>query len=594
MYLIKTTYSLLLSLSSIILSYEYPFYPIQLSLISAICVGIPSFFLALEPNYNKVGKDFIVNVFRNALPNGIMVMINIFIIIMFCSIFGQDFNNYRLVVVSLTGLITLRLLYTICKPLNLWRKILLIFCSISFFELLILLPDLFLVSKFGIVSIIFILILGFVDTYVIDFFRELYDKIVNKVRNLKNERKERKEKNKLCVPMGGPFGGNGGKGSDIIFKADEGLKTLIDLRYQKKIKGNNGENGEGKNKFGSNSEDVIIKVPVGTTVKDADTGVVIADLTKQGEMATIAYGGRGGRGNVSLATRSNPCPSYAEKGEPGEVRNIKVELRMIADVGLVGMPSVGKSTILSMISNANPKIADYHFTTLSPNLGVVKTKDNTFVVADLPGLIEGASEGVGLGHKFLKHVERTKIIAHVIDMAGTEGREPYEDYVAIRKELEDFSPKLLTKKEIIIANKMDGEEAKENLKKFKEKIRNEDIYEVTALINDGLDKVIDRLSTLVKEIDREVLYTDDVQESHVLYKFKKEKPFTISKDKDVFVVRGDTIEKLFRMTNFNTEEAYERFSNKLRKMGLDEELIKNGIEEGDTVRILDFEFEWTR
>lgn len=397
-----------------------------------------------------------------------------------------------------------------------------------------------------------------------------------------------------CVPMGGPFGGNGGKGSDIIFKADEGLKTLIDLRYQKKIKGNNGENGEGKNKFGSNSDDVIIKVPVGTTVKDADTGVVIADLTKQGEMATIAYGGRGGRGNVSLATRSNPCPSYAEKGEPGEVRNIKVELRMIADVGLVGMPSVGKSTILSMISNANPKIADYHFTTLSPNLGVVKTSDNTFVVADLPGLIEGASEGVGLGHKFLKHVERTKIIAHVIDMAGTEGRDPYEDYVAIRKELEDFSPKLLTKKEIIIANKMDGEEAKENLKKFKEKIKNEDIYEVTALINDGLDKVIDRLSTLVKEIDREVLYTDDVQESHVLYKFKKEKPFTISKDKDVFVVRGDAIEKLFRMTNFNTEEAYERFSNKLRKMGLDEELMKNGIEEGDTVRILDFEFEWTR
>ena len=228
-------------------------------------------------------------------------------------------------------------------------------------------------------------------------------------------------------------------------------------------------------------------------------------------MKWIAYGGRGGRGNVSLATRSNPCPSYAEKGEPGEVRNIKVELRMIADVGLVGMPSVGKSTILSMISNANPKIADYHFTTLSPNLGVVKTKDNTFVVADLPGLIEGASEGVGLGHKFLKHIERTKIIAHVIDMAGTEGREPYEDYVAIRKELEDFSPKLLTKKEIIIANKMDGEEAKENLKKFKEKIRNEDIYEVTALINDGLDKVIDRLSTLKEELeDMSSMIKDDI------------------------------------------------------------------------------------
>lgn len=396
------------------------------------------------------------------------------------------------------------------------------------------------------------------------------------------------------IAMGGPFGGNGGKGGDIIFKADEGLRTLIDLRYQKHIKGCSGMNGEGKNKNGKNAIDTVIKVPIGTTIKDNDTGVVIADLVKNGEEVVVSYGGRGGRGNVTLATRSNPCPSYCERGEPGESRKIKVELRMLADVGLVGLPSVGKSTILSMITNANPKIASYHFTTLSPNLGVVKTNDNTFVVADLPGLIEGASEGVGLGHKFLKHVERTKIIAHVIDMAGTEGREPYEDYIAIRKELEDFSPKLLTKKEIIIANKMDGEKARENLKKFKEKIKNEDIFEVTALINDGLDKVIDRLSSLVKEIDREQLYSDEVQESHVLYKFKKEKPFTITKDKDVYVVRGDAIEKLFKMTNFNTEEAYERFSNKLRKMGLDEELIKNGIKEGDIVRILDFEFEWTR
>ena len=397
-----------------------------------------------------------------------------------------------------------------------------------------------------------------------------------------------------CVPMGGPFGGNGGKGSDIIFKADSGLKTLIDLRYQKKIKGNNGQNGEGKNKYGSNSEDLVIKVPIGTTVKDADTGVVIADLTKNGETATIAYGGRGGRGNVSLSSKNNPCPSYAENGEPGEVRKIRVELRMIADVGLVGMPSVGKSTILSMISNANPKIADYHFTTLSPNLGVVKTKDNTFVVADLPGLIEGASLGAGLGHKFLKHVERTKIIAHVVDMAGTEGRNPYDDYVAIRKELESFSPKLLTKKEIIIANKMDGENARENLEEFKKKINNKDIFEGTALINDGLDEVINKLSVLTKEIDDEELYSEDVIESHVLYKFKKEKPFTIIKDKDVYVIKGDTVEKLFRMTNFNTEESYERFSNKLRRMGIDEELEKMGIKEGDTVRIFDFEFEWTR
>ena len=396
------------------------------------------------------------------------------------------------------------------------------------------------------------------------------------------------------IPMGGPYGGNGGKGSDIIFKADEGLKTLIDLRYKKRIKGNNGNNGEGKNKNGSNSEDVIVKVPIGTTVKDADTGVVIADLTKQGQEAIIAYGGRGGRGNVSLSSRSNPCPSYAENGEPGEVRNVKVELRMIADVGLVGMPSVGKSTILSMISNANPKIASYHFTTLSPNLGVVKTDDNTFVVADLPGLIEGASDGAGLGHKFLKHIERTKIIAHVIDMSSYEGRDPYEDYVAIREELEKFSAKLLTKPEIIIANKMDGEKAKENLENFKKKIKSKDIYEVTALLGEGLDAVIDKLSQMSKEIDREDLFDKAEEESYVLYKFKMEKPFTIVRDNDVYVVKGDAIEKLFRMTNFNTEEAYERFSNKLRRMGVDEELEKMGIKDGDTVRILDFEFEWTR
>lgn len=397
-----------------------------------------------------------------------------------------------------------------------------------------------------------------------------------------------------CVPMGGPFGGSGGKGSDIIFKADSGLKTLIDLRYQKKIKGKNGENGQGKSMNGAASEDVIVKVPIGTTVTDKDTGSIIADLTKHGESAIIAYGGRGGRGNVSLATRSNPCPSYAENGEPGEIRNVKVELRMLADVGLVGMPSVGKSTILSMISNANPKIASYHFTTLSPNLGVVKTKDNDFVVADLPGLIEGASMGIGLGHKFLKHIERTKIIAHVIDMSSEEGRNPYEDYIAIRKELEAFSPKLLTKPEIIIANKMDGEKAKDNLIAFKKQIKNQDIYEITALTGEGLDKVINKLSEMTKTIASTELFEEDKVESHVLYKFREEKPFTIVRDNDVFVIRGEEVERLFRMTNFNTEESYERFSNKIRRMGIDEELEKMGIKEGDTVRILDFEFEWTR
>ena len=396
------------------------------------------------------------------------------------------------------------------------------------------------------------------------------------------------------VPMGGPFGGNGGRGGNIVFKAESGLKTLVDLRYQKKIKGKNGLNGEGKNKHGRSAEDTIIKVPIGTTIKDAKTNVIIADLTVNNEEVIVAYGGKGGRGNVTLATKSNPCPSYAEKGEPGEVRLIKTELRMLADVGLVGMPSVGKSTILSMVSNANPKIASYHFTTLSPNLGVVKTSNGSFVIADLPGLIEGASSGLGLGHKFLKHIERTKIIAHVIDMSGSEGRNPYDDYLIIRKELEEFSEKLTNKKEIIIANKMDLISSIDNLKKFKEKVKNKEIIEIEAINNKGLDAVINRLQQLVDEIQDEDLFEKDIQEKHVLYKFKEEKPFIINKENNVYIISGEKIERIFKMTNFNTEEAISRFSKKLRNMGIDDELEKMGIKEGDIVRILDYEFEYTK
>ena len=396
------------------------------------------------------------------------------------------------------------------------------------------------------------------------------------------------------VPMGGPNGGNGGKGADIIFKADEGLKTLVDLRYLKNVKGDAGLNGEGKNKNGKYAEDKIIKVPVGTTIKDYDTNLVIADLTHHDEEVIVAYGGKGGRGNVTLATRNNPCPSFAERGEPGEVRKIKVELRMLADVGLVGMPSVGKSTLLSMITNANPKIASYHFTTLSPNLGVVTTKDHyNYVIADLPGLIEGASEGTGLGHKFLKHIERTKIIAHIIDMSSSEGRDPYEDYLIIRQELEKFSPKLLNKQEIIIANKMDLPTAKKNLEKFKQKV-NKEVYEISALTNQNLDIIINVLGDLVKNTPEEVLYDEDIQESHVLYKFKKEKPFTIIKEDHTFTIKGEKVEKIFKMINFNTEEAISRFAKKLRNMGVDEELEKLGVEEGDTIKILDYEFEYTK
>ena len=271
-----------------------------------------------------------------------------------------------------------------------------------------------------------------------------------------------------CVPMGGPDGGNGGKGASIIFQVDKGLKTLIDLRYMKIIKGKKGENGKGSNKNGANAEDVIIKVPEGTTVIDSETNQVIADLVGANAEVVVAKGGRGGRGNSAFRTQSDTAPKFSELGEPGEEKTLKVELKMIADVGLVGLPSVGKSTILSMISAATPKIASYHFTTLSPNLGVVKLKDGrSFVMADLPGLIEGASLGVGLGHKFLRHAMRTKILAHVIDMGAEEGRNPIQDYQVIRQEIIDYSEKLASKKEIVIANKMDLENAQHNLEEFR-------------------------------------------------------------------------------------------------------------------------------
>lgn len=394
------------------------------------------------------------------------------------------------------------------------------------------------------------------------------------------------------VEMGGPFGGNGGHGGNIIFEVDEGLNTLIDLRYKKHYKAKQGQHGEGKGMNGANAPDLIVKVPIGTVITDLDSNFVLADLTKKGDKEIIAYGGRGGRGNMAFATRNNPAPAYCENGEPGEVKKVKVELKLLADVGLVGLPSVGKSTIISDISAAKPKIAAYHFTTLSPNLGVVKTKDNrSFVVADLPGLIEGASLGEGLGDKFLKHIERTRVIAHVIDMSGFEGRDPYDDYVTINKELENFDKKLLEKPQIIIANKMDMESSYENLENFKKKVDCE-IFLVSAIKNEGLDKVCIKLADMLDKIEKKPLYEEEKILSHVLYKFKKEQPFTITKDGDTFVVRGDEIEKILKMTWFSSDEAFVRFSRKLRKLGIDDKLKEMGIEEGDTVRILDYEFEY--
>ena len=396
------------------------------------------------------------------------------------------------------------------------------------------------------------------------------------------------------IPMGGPFGGNGGKGSDIIFVVDEGLHTLIDLRYMKVVKGPKGENGSGKNQNGKNAEDVIIKVPQGTIVTDEDTGLILADLKNKDDKVVVALGGRGGRGNTAFKTQSNPAPNFAENGEPGEKRTLKVELKLLADVGLVGLPSVGKSTLISKISAAKPKIAAYHFTTLTPNLGVVRASNNrSFVVADLPGLIEGASLGEGLGDKFLKHIQRTRVIAHVIDMGGVEGRNPIEDYNTIRNELKAFYESLLNRPEIIIANKMDVENASDNLKEFKKKVKNKDIFEISAIDGTGLDKVINRLADILDEIPITPLIEEEKYESYVLYKFKKEDAYTIDKDYDgVWVIKGKEVEKLLEMTRFNTEEAIARFANKLRKMGIDDKLIELGAQEGDRVRILDYEFEF--
>ena len=393
------------------------------------------------------------------------------------------------------------------------------------------------------------------------------------------------------VAMGGPFGGNGGKGADIIFKVDPGLNTLIDFKYKKIIKGHKGENGMGKGMHGKNAENIIIPVPAGTVVTDYDTGLVIADLTKPNEEYVIAKGGRGGRGNMAFATQSNPAPNYAENGEPGEKVKVKIELKLMADVGLVGMPSVGKSTFISKISASKPKIADYPFTTLKPNLGVVKTSDNrSFVVADLPGLIEGASLGHGLGDRFLKHTQRTRVIAHIIDMSGYTN-DPYKDYITINKELENFDKSLIQKPQLIIANKMDMPTSKENLKKFKEKV-NQEVYEMSAIKGEGVNQIILKLADMLDQIPKENLYKNENFESHVIYKFKEEKPYKITKDNDTWVISGKEIEKLLIMSRLDTDEAILRFSNKLRKMGIDDELRELGAKEGDSIRIMDYEFEF--
>lgn len=394
------------------------------------------------------------------------------------------------------------------------------------------------------------------------------------------------------VEMGGPNGGNGGAGASIIFVTDPGLKTLIDLKMMKHIKGEKGINGKGSDKNGANADDVIIKVPMGTTITDVNTNTVLADLTKKDESFVVCRGGRGGRGNRAFATHDNPAPRLSELGEPGEERVIKCELKVLADVGLVGMPSVGKSTLINMISNANAKVGAYHFTTLNPNLGVIKLQDGTsFVMADLPGLIEGASEGTGLGHKFLRHAMRTKVIAHVIDMGASEGRNPVDDYEIILSEISKYDEKLKNKPHIVIANKMDIDGSEENLKIFKEKYKNEEIYPISAVNGEGIDPLITRLGELVKSLDDVTLYDEEtMKESHILYKFDNSKPFSITRENNLWVLKGREIETLFAMTRFDEPEAVERFGRKLRGMGVEEELERLGAKRGDEVQILDYIF----
>lgn len=390
------------------------------------------------------------------------------------------------------------------------------------------------------------------------------------------------------VPMGGPDGGNGGRGASIIFKVDKNLKTLVDLSYRKIIKAPKGENGKGSNKYGKNAEDVYIKVPEGTTVIDVKTNEVLADLISDGEEFVVARGGRGGKGNKSFATHDVPAPKFSEKGEPGEEKEIKLELKVLADVGLVGMPSVGKSTLLSVISASKPKIAAYHFTTLNPNLGVVKLRNGEFfVMADLPGLIEGASDGVGLGIEFLRHAMRTRVLAHVIDMGASEGRNPIEDYKIIREEIVKYSKLLEQKKEVVVATKMDLEGALDNLEEFKKAYPDLEVIPVSAYEMTGIDEFMERLNEIVKNTPEVPLYE---KETFKVYKYEDLKPYNIKKDGNIWIVSGKEIETLLLMTKFNEDEGVLRFARKFKGMGIEDELEKLGAKPGDEVQILDYMF----
>lgn len=396
------------------------------------------------------------------------------------------------------------------------------------------------------------------------------------------------------VPKGGPAGGDGGKGGSIIFEATHSLSTLLDLKYNRVYKARAGGNGMAKKMHGADARDLLIKVPVGTVITNEETGQIMADLTEDKQRVVLAKGGRGGRGNARFATSRNPAPQICERGEPGEKFDVCCELKLLADVGLVGFPSVGKSTLLSVVSRARPEIADYHFTTIVPNLGVVQVKDGrSFVMADLPGLIEGASQGKGLGHQFLRHIERCRVIVHIIDMGAEEGRDPYEDYCTINQELGQYQYRLLERPQIVVANKMDEEGAEENLRIFKEKVGPDvKVFPISAIIHDGVDQVLYAVADALETAPKFDMM--DEQENTVVYSFEEEEaPFTIhNHGNGQWSVTGKKIERIVSMTSLVSDDAIKRLSIKMRNMGIDEALREAGCQNGDTVSILDFEFEF--
>ena len=395
------------------------------------------------------------------------------------------------------------------------------------------------------------------------------------------------------VAAGGPDGGDGGKGGDIYFQVDKDKNTLIDFRYNKKYKASNGVNGSGNNCNGKYGEDLYIKVPIGTIIKDAETGKVIADLSKPNQVELVLKGGRGGRGNSHFATPTRQVPRFAEDGERGEEKEIILELKLLADVGLLGFPNVGKSTFLSVVTDARPKIANYHFTTLEPNLGVVKTKNGDgFVIADIPGIIEGASEGVGLGTQFLRHVERTRLLLHFLDVSGQEGRNPVEDFYVINKELKKYSEKLAQRKQIIVANKIDVMQDDTLLKQVEEVAKKEglELYKISAVTKQGVEELIDHVSELLKTLPKEDLV--DIEDRKVYTLEDKKDEWHIEEKNGVFIVTGKAIERLMGRINIEDNESMYYLQKSLKNMGVEDKLKEMGVCEGDTVILDEWELEW--